>query len=82
MFSVHEVFETVAEKYDVMNDAMSLGIHRVWKDIFMQRLAPTPGTKLLDVAGGTGKHTHYLFPSQCCIVCSFNDPECLTEVYY
>ncbi|KAI5638748.1 ubiE/COQ5 methyltransferase family domain-containing protein [Phthorimaea operculella] len=52
---VHAVFETVAEKYDVMNDAMSLGIHRVWKDIFMQRLAPTHGTKLLDVAGGTGK---------------------------
>lgn len=38
-----------------MNDVMSLGIHRVWKDIFMQRLAPTPGTKLLDMAGGTGK---------------------------
>ncbi|KAI8441779.1 hypothetical protein MSG28_005467 [Choristoneura fumiferana] len=51
---VHNVFETVAEKYDVMNDAMSLGIHRIWKDIFMQRLAPTHGTKLLDVAGGTG----------------------------
>ncbi|XP_013143900.1 PREDICTED: 2-methoxy-6-polyprenyl-1,4-benzoquinol methylase, mitochondrial [Papilio polytes] len=51
---VHEVFETVAEKYDVMNDAMSLGIHRLWKDIFLQRLAPTHGTKLLDVAGGTG----------------------------
>ncbi|CAK1590068.1 unnamed protein product [Parnassius mnemosyne] len=51
---VHQVFETVAEKYDVMNDAMSLGIHRIWKDIFMHRLAPTHGTKLLDVAGGTG----------------------------
>ncbi|XP_063628410.1 2-methoxy-6-polyprenyl-1,4-benzoquinol methylase, mitochondrial isoform X2 [Cydia splendana] len=54
---VHNVFETVAEKYDVMNDAMSLGIHRLWKDIFMQRLAPTHGTKLLDVAGGTGDIT-------------------------
>ncbi|XP_068623355.1 2-methoxy-6-polyprenyl-1,4-benzoquinol methylase, mitochondrial isoform X2 [Battus philenor] len=51
---VHEVFETVAEKYDIMNDVMSLGIHRVWKDIFIHRLAPTHGTKLLDVAGGTG----------------------------
>ncbi|XP_045503224.1 2-methoxy-6-polyprenyl-1,4-benzoquinol methylase, mitochondrial [Colias croceus] len=51
---VHQVFETVADKYDLMNDVMSLGIHRVWKDIFMQRLAPTPGTKLLDMAGGTG----------------------------
>ncbi|CAG9126237.1 unnamed protein product [Plutella xylostella] len=54
---VHEVFETVAGKYDLMNDAMSLGIHRVWKDIFMQRLAPLHGTKLLDVAGGTGDIT-------------------------
>ncbi|CAH4030666.1 2-methoxy-6-polyprenyl-1,4-benzoquinol methylase, mitochondrial [Pieris brassicae] len=54
---VHEVFETVADKYDVMNDVMSLGIHRVWKDIFMQKLAPRPGTKLLDMAGGTGDIT-------------------------
>lgn len=37
-----------------MNDAMSLGIHRVWKDIFMERLGPTHGTRLLDMAGGTG----------------------------
>ncbi|XP_023941985.1 2-methoxy-6-polyprenyl-1,4-benzoquinol methylase, mitochondrial [Bicyclus anynana] len=51
---VHQVFETVADKYDLMNDVMSLGVHRVWKDIFMMRLAPTPGTKLLDMAGGTG----------------------------
>ncbi|XP_046738886.1 2-methoxy-6-polyprenyl-1,4-benzoquinol methylase, mitochondrial [Diprion similis] len=54
---VHTVFENVAGSYDVMNDAMSLGIHRVWKDIFIQRLGPTHGTKLLDVAGGTGDIT-------------------------
>ncbi|VVC88293.1 unnamed protein product [Leptidea sinapis] len=54
---VHEVFETVADKYDLMNDVMSFGIHRIWKDIFMQRLAPRPGTKLLDMAGGTGDIT-------------------------
>ncbi|GBP20815.1 2-methoxy-6-polyprenyl-1,4-benzoquinol methylase, mitochondrial [Eumeta japonica] len=54
---VHEVFETVAGKYDVMNDAMSLGIHRLWKDTLMLRLAPTHGTRLLDVAGGTGDIT-------------------------
>ncbi|KAL4710130.1 hypothetical protein ACJJTC_016532 [Scirpophaga incertulas] len=54
---VHEVFETVADKYDLMNDAMSFGIHRIWKDIFMARLAPTHGTKLLDMAGGTGDIT-------------------------
>jgi 2-methoxy-6-polyprenyl-1,4-benzoquinol methylase len=37
-----------------MNDAMSMGIHRVWKDILLERFYPTQGTKLLDVAGGTG----------------------------
>lgn len=52
---VHNVFASVADKYDVMNDAMSLGIHRIWKDEFIRSMAPGPGTKLLDVAGGTGK---------------------------
>lgn len=51
---VHGVFTRVASKYDVMNDAMSLGIHRIWKDAMMDWLAPRPGTRLLDVAGGTG----------------------------
>lgn len=51
---VHKVFEEVSQSYDLMNDAMSLGIHRVWKDTFMEALSPTPGTKLLDMAGGTG----------------------------
>lgn len=53
-FIVHKVFANVAGKYDVMNDAMSLGIHRIWKDEFISSMAPGPGTKLLDVAGGTG----------------------------
>ncbi|GHE01854.1 ubiquinone/menaquinone biosynthesis methyltransferase [Defluviimonas sp. 20V17] len=51
---VHGVFTRVASKYDVMNDLMSMGIHRVWKDQLMDWLAPRPGQKLLDVAGGTG----------------------------
>ena len=51
---VHGVFTNVASKYDVMNDAMSMGIHRVWKDAMMDWLAPRPGQRLLDVAGGTG----------------------------
>ena len=51
---VHGVFSSVASKYDVMNDAMSLGIHRVWKDAMLDWLAPRPGQRLLDVAGGTG----------------------------
>lgn len=51
---VYEVFENVAKSYDTMNDAMSFGVHRLWKDIFIDRLGPTKNTKLLDVAGGTG----------------------------
>ena len=51
---VHGVFSNVASKYDVMNDAMSMGIHRIWKDAMMNWLAPRAGQKLLDVAGGTG----------------------------
>lgn len=51
---VHELFSSVASKYDIMNDAMSMGIHRIWKEAMMDWLAPRPGQKLLDVAGGTG----------------------------
>ena len=51
---VQGVFNSVASKYDVMNDLMSVGIHRLWKDAMMDWLAPRPGQKLLDVAGGTG----------------------------
>ena len=51
---VHGVFTSVANKYDVMNDVMSVGIHRVWKDAMMDWLAPRDGQQLLDVAGGTG----------------------------
>lgn len=51
---VQGVFTSVASKYDVMNDAMSFGIHRIWKDAMMDWLAPRPGQRLLDVAGGTG----------------------------
>ncbi|GAB1866346.1 2-methoxy-6-polyprenyl-1,4-benzoquinol methylase, mitochondrial [Camponotus japonicus] len=50
---VHTVFENVANYYDIMNDTMSMGIHRIWKDIFIQELGPTHGTHLLDSAGGT-----------------------------
>jgi len=48
------VFSSVASKYDIMNDAMSLGVHRLWKDRMISGLNPRPGSKLLDVAGGTG----------------------------
>jgi len=51
---VRGVFEAVASKYDLMNDLMSGGIHRVWKDRFVDVLGPVPGARMLDVAGGTG----------------------------
>ncbi|QFU10306.1 Ubiquinone/menaquinone biosynthesis C-methyltransferase UbiE [Rhodobacteraceae bacterium THAF1] len=51
---VHGVFSSVASRYDVMNDVMSMGIHRLWKDGMMDWLAPRAGQRLLDVAGGTG----------------------------
>ncbi|MGI3169854.1 bifunctional demethylmenaquinone methyltransferase/2-methoxy-6-polyprenyl-1,4-benzoquinol methylase UbiE [Pseudooceanicola sp. C21-150M6] len=51
---VQGVFSSVASRYDVMNDVMSLGIHRLWKDAMMDWLAPRAGQHLLDVAGGTG----------------------------
>ena len=51
---VHGVFSRVASKYDVMNDLMSVGIHRIWKNAMMDWLAPRDGQHLLDVAGGTG----------------------------
>jgi len=51
---VGEVFSGVAKKYDVMNDAMSGGMHRLWKDRFVRRVKPQPGEAILDMAGGTG----------------------------
>ena len=51
---VQNVFTSVASKYDIMNDVMSMGVHRIWKEAMMDWLAPKPGQKLLDVAGGTG----------------------------
>ena len=51
---VHSVFTNVASRYDVMNDVMSGGVHRLWKDAMMDWLAPRRGQRLLDVAGGTG----------------------------
>ena len=51
---VRAVFDSVAPKYDLMNDLMSLGIHRAWKRIFVSALGPRPHLSLLDLAGGTG----------------------------
>ncbi|GET93632.1 ubiquinone biosynthesis methyltransferase, putative [Leishmania tarentolae] len=52
---VKKVFDSVASKYDMMNDILSLGIHRIWKKHFVEDcVRPFPGGKFLDVAGGTG----------------------------
>lgn len=51
---VGQVFSSVASRYDVMNDVMSLGIHRLWKRFTIEQAGVRPGQKILDVAGGTG----------------------------
>lgn len=51
---VGDVFRSVASRYDLMNDLMSAGVHRVWKANLVARAAPRPGETLIDVAGGTG----------------------------
>ena len=54
---VRAVFDSVAPRYDMMNDLMSLGVHRLWKREFVQGLDPRPNRTLLDLAGGTGDIT-------------------------
>ena len=51
---VRGVFDRVASRYDLMNDVMSVGVHRVWKDMCAARLNPQPGERIIDCAGGTG----------------------------
>ena len=51
---VADVFSSVAPSYDIMNDLMSGGVHRLWKDALMDWMAPTSGQSLVDLAGGTG----------------------------
>ena len=51
---VAEVFHSVAMKYDVMNDLMSMGMHRLWKKFTLAQANVRPGQKVLDIAGGTG----------------------------
>ncbi|MDN3553348.1 bifunctional demethylmenaquinone methyltransferase/2-methoxy-6-polyprenyl-1,4-benzoquinol methylase UbiE [Halomonas almeriensis] len=55
---VADVFHSVASRYDVMNDLMSFGIHRVWKRLTIERAAVRPGQSVLDIAGGTGDLTY------------------------
>ncbi len=59
---VRAVFDSVAANYDVMNDAMSLGIHRLWKRAVVELAAIRPGQRVLDLAGGTGDLTRLAAP--------------------
>ena len=54
---VKGVFSSVASKYDLMNDLMSLGVHRLWKRFTVDLARPRPGQRVLDLAGGTGDRT-------------------------
>jgi demethylmenaquinone methyltransferase/2-methoxy-6-polyprenyl-1,4-benzoquinol methylase len=60
---VGAVFSSVAKNYDVMNDAMSGGLHRLWKDHFVRKVRPQPGEAILDMAGGTGDIAFRMAPS-------------------
>jgi demethylmenaquinone methyltransferase/2-methoxy-6-polyprenyl-1,4-benzoquinol methylase len=59
---VRGVFDSVASRYDVMNDLMSLGIHRAWKRFTVEKAALRPGMEVLDLAGGTGDLTALMAP--------------------
>jgi demethylmenaquinone methyltransferase/2-methoxy-6-polyprenyl-1,4-benzoquinol methylase len=59
---VREVFDSVADSYDLMNDLMSLGIHRLWKRFTIGMADLKPGQRVLDLAGGTGDLTRLMAP--------------------
>jgi demethylmenaquinone methyltransferase/2-methoxy-6-polyprenyl-1,4-benzoquinol methylase len=71
---VRRVFDAVAPRYDLMNDLMSAGVHRLWKSEMIRRLNPRPGQRLLDVAGGTGDIAERFVASSgsAAIVCDVN----------
>ncbi|WP_206376894.1 class I SAM-dependent methyltransferase [Sphingomonas sp. G-3-2-10] len=74
---VGKVFSNVASKYDLMNDAMSGGLHRVWKDRFVRRVKPQAGEHILDMAGGTGDIAFRMEPSGAIITVADINPEML-----
>lgn len=74
---VGEVFKSVASRYDLMNDAMSAGLHRVWKDVFVRRVKPRAGEHILDMAGGTGDIAFRMVPSGASITVADINPAML-----
>ena len=74
---VGEVFSRVARKYDIMNDAMSGGMHRLWKDRFVRRVKPREGETILDMAGGTGDIAFRMAESGAAITVADINPDML-----
>jgi demethylmenaquinone methyltransferase/2-methoxy-6-polyprenyl-1,4-benzoquinol methylase len=74
---VRGVFSNVAAKYDLMNDAMSGGMHRLWKDRFVRRVKPRAGEQILDMAGGTGDIAFRLAKSGAAVTVADINPEML-----
>jgi len=74
---VRGVFSNVAAKYDLMNDAMSGGMHRLWKDRFVRRVKPRAGEHILDMAGGTGDIAFRLAASGASVTVADINPEML-----
>ena len=74
---VGEVFRSVAARYDLMNDAMSGGLHRLWKDRFVRLVKPRAGETILDVAGGTGDIAFRLARSGAKVIVSDINPAML-----
>jgi demethylmenaquinone methyltransferase/2-methoxy-6-polyprenyl-1,4-benzoquinol methylase len=74
---VGAVFSSVARRYDLMNDLMSAGLHRRWKDLFVARVRPRKGEAILDLAGGTGDVAFRLAASGACVMVSDISPEML-----
>jgi demethylmenaquinone methyltransferase/2-methoxy-6-polyprenyl-1,4-benzoquinol methylase len=74
---VGAVFSNVAARYDLMNDAMSGGLHRIWKDLFVRRVKPRAGETILDMAGGTGDIAFRMAPSGAAITVADINPQML-----
>jgi demethylmenaquinone methyltransferase/2-methoxy-6-polyprenyl-1,4-benzoquinol methylase len=74
---VGDVFKSVAPSYDLMNDAMSAGMHRLWKDRFVRRVQPRAGETILDMAGGTGDIAFRMAPSGAAITLADINPAML-----
>lgn len=74
---VGEVFSNVASRYDLMNDAMSGGLHRLWKDLFVRRVKPRMDEHILDMAGGTGDIAFRMAPSGAAITVADINPQML-----